>query len=203
MKNRKIAPSLHSQKLNPNINFSKTPFEVQQGLSEWERPIVEEDGEQREYPRIAGISSFGAGGANAHIVLEEYLPAEQDDFQNTFTPPRPVVIVLSAKSDGALKEQVSQLATVMDRNEFSDHDLVNVAYTLQTGREAMEERLAVVVESVEELRSKLRGFIGGRQSIAQLYRGQAKRDKESLNMASEEKTLDETVDLQILAEKYG
>ncbi|POR27885.1 hybrid non-ribosomal peptide synthetase/type I polyketide synthase [Paenibacillus polymyxa] len=203
MKNRKIAPSLHSQKLNPNINFSKTPFVVQQGLSEWERPIVEEDGEQREYPRIAGISSFGAGGANAHIVLEEYLPAEQDDFQNTFTPPRPVVIVLSAKSDGALKEQVSQLATVMDRNEFSDHDLVNVAYTLQTGREAMEERLAVVVESVEELRSKLRGFIGGRQSIAQLYRGQAKRDKESLNMASEEKTLDETIDLQILAEKYG
>ncbi|MDY8047556.1 type I polyketide synthase [Paenibacillus polymyxa] len=203
MKNRKIAPSLHSQKLNPNINFSKTPFVVQQGLSEWERPIVEEDGEQREYPRIAGISSFGAGGANAHIVLEEYLPAEQDDFQNAFTPPRPVVVVLSAKSDGALKEQVSQLVAAMDRNEFSDHDLVNVAYTLQTGREAMEERLAVVVESVEELRSKLRGFIGGRQSIAQLYRGQAKRDKESLNMASEEKTLDETIDLQILAEKYG
>ncbi|PPQ47410.1 polyketide synthase [Paenibacillus peoriae] len=204
MKNRKIAPSLHSQKLNPNINFSKTPFVVQQGLSEWERPIVEEDGEQREYPRIAGISSFGAGGANAHIVLEEYLPSEQDDdFQNPFTPPRPVVIALSAKSDGALKEQVSQLAAAMDRNEFSDHDLVNVAYTLQTGREAMEERLAVVVESVEELKNKLRGFIGGRQSIAQLYRGQAKRDKESLNMASEEKTLDETVDLQILAEKYG
>lgn len=49
MKNRKIAPSLHSQKLNPNINFSKTPFVVQQGLSEWERPIVEEDGEQQEY----------------------------------------------------------------------------------------------------------------------------------------------------------
>ncbi|ADM70832.1 Polyketide synthase PksN [Paenibacillus polymyxa E681] len=203
MKNRKIAPSLHSQKLNPNINFSKTPFVVQQGLSEWERPIVEEDGEQREYPRIAGISSFGAGGANAHIVLEEYLPAEQDDFQNAFNSPRPVVVVLSAKSDGALKEQVSQLVAAMDRNEFSDHDLVNVAYTLQTGREAMEERLAVVVESVEELRNKLRGFIGGRQSIAQLYRGQAKRDKESLNMASEEKTLDETVGLQILAEKYG
>ncbi|WDZ63581.1 type I polyketide synthase [Paenibacillus polymyxa] len=203
MKNQKIAPSLHSQKLNPNINFSKTPFVVQQGLSEWERPIVEEDGEQREYPRIAGISSFGAGGANAHIVLEEYLPAEQDEFQNAFNPPRPVVVVLSAKSDGALKEQVSQLVAAMDRNEFSDHDLVNVAYTLQTGREAMEERLAVVVESVEELKNKLRDFIGGRQSIAHLYRGQAKRDKESLNMACEEKTLDETVDLQILAEKYG
>ncbi|QYK68214.1 type I polyketide synthase [Paenibacillus sp. S02] len=203
MKNRKIAPSLHSQELNPNINFSKTPFVVQQGLSEWERPIVEEDGEQREYPRIAGISSFGAGGANAHIVLEEYLPAEQDEFQNAFNPPRLVVVVLSAKSDGALKEQVSQLVAAMDRNEFSDHDLVNVAYTLQTGREAMEERLAVVVESVEELKNKLRDFIGGRQSIAHLYRGQAKRDKESLNMASEEKTLDETVDLQILAEKYG
>ncbi|WP_025715904.1 type I polyketide synthase, partial [Paenibacillus sp. 1-18] len=203
MKNRKIVPSLHSQKLNSNINFAKTPFVVQQRLSEWERPIVEEDGEKREYPRIAGISSFGAGGANAHIVLEEYLPAEQDDFETSFTPQRPVVIVLSAKSDGALKEQASQLAAAMDRNGFFDHDLVDVAYTLQTGREAMEERLAVVVESVEELRNKLMEFIGGRQNIAQLYRGQAKRDKESLDRVSGEEVLDETVDLRILAEKYG
>ncbi|MGG1942590.1 type I polyketide synthase [Paenibacillus polymyxa] len=199
MKNQKIVPSLHAKVLNPNINFSKTPFTVQQGLAEWKRPILEENGEQREYPRIAGISSFGAGGSNAHIVLEEYIPAEQA----ASTPQKPVVIVLSAKSDEALKEQAVQLTAAMDKNDFSDNDLINVAYTLQIGREAMEERLAVVVQSVEELGNKLREFIGGRQNIAQLYRGQAKRDKESLDVVKQEEALDESSDVWNLAEKYG
>ncbi len=194
MKNRKIVPSLHAKELNPNINFAKTPFTVQQGLAEWKRPILKKNGEQREYPRIAGISSFGAGGSNAHIVLEEYIPAEQA----VSTPQKPVVIILSAKSDEALKEQAVQLTAAIDKNVFSDNDLVNAAYTLQMGREAMDERLAVVVQSVEELRNKLREFNGGRPDIAQLYRGQAKRDKESL-----EEALDESFDVWNLAEKYG
>ena len=72
LKNRQIAPSLHSKVLNPNIDFINTPFIVQQELTEWERPVVTIDGVTKEYPRIAGISSFGAGGSNAHIVIEEY-----------------------------------------------------------------------------------------------------------------------------------
>ncbi|WP_226001952.1 type I polyketide synthase [Paenibacillus sp. BJ-4] len=203
MKNRQIVPSLHSKELNPNINFAKSPFVVQQKLSEWKRPILEEDGEKREYPRIAGISSFGAGGSNAHIVLEEYIPVEQDDFQIDLTPLGPAIIVLSAKSDGALKEQATQLAAAIDKNGFSNNDLLDVAYTLQVGREAMEERLAVVVESMEELRNKLREFIGGRQNIERLYRGQANRDKERLDKVAGEEALAETIDLRNIAEKYG
>lgn len=65
-----IAPSLHAQRLNPNIEFSHTPFVVQQQLGEWKRPVI---GGQ-EVPRRAGLSSFGAGGSNAHIILEEYIP---------------------------------------------------------------------------------------------------------------------------------
>ncbi|KAF6595067.1 hypothetical protein H6F38_34450, partial [Paenibacillus sp. EKM208P] len=67
MKNQTLVPSLHAQELNPNIHFGQTPFVVQQELGEWRRPVVEIDGETREYPRIAGISSFGAGGSNAHV----------------------------------------------------------------------------------------------------------------------------------------
>src|SRR5215467_9297485 len=66
LKHSQLVPSLHAQTLNPNIDFAATPFVVQQELAPWRRPVVESDGLRREYPRIAGISSFGAGGANAH-----------------------------------------------------------------------------------------------------------------------------------------
>jgi polyketide synthase PksN len=67
-----LVPSLHSSVLNPNIDFAQTPFVVQQELAPWPRPVLDIGGVKREYPRIAGISSFGAGGANAHVVIEEY-----------------------------------------------------------------------------------------------------------------------------------
>ncbi|WP_373855388.1 SDR family NAD(P)-dependent oxidoreductase, partial [Desulfocucumis palustris] len=77
LKHRQLVPSLNSSVPNPNIDFGSTPFVVQQELVEWKRPVAEINGESREYPRIAGISSFGAGGANAHVIIEEYIPGEQ------------------------------------------------------------------------------------------------------------------------------
>ncbi len=68
MQNGQITPSLHTEKLNPNIDFHKTPFAVQQEIGDWRRPEI--DGKKAS--RIAGLSSFGAGGANAHIILEEF-----------------------------------------------------------------------------------------------------------------------------------
>ena len=56
-------PSLHSEVLNPYIDFANSPFVVQQQLGAWRRPVMETAGIRREYPRIAGISSFGAGGS--------------------------------------------------------------------------------------------------------------------------------------------
>ena len=73
MQHRQLVPSLHAQTLNPNINFALTPFTVQQQLSAWDRPVLEVDGKSQEFPRIAGLSSFGAGGSNAHLVIEEYV----------------------------------------------------------------------------------------------------------------------------------
>jgi len=69
MKYKQLVPSLHSERLNPNINFETSPFYVQHGLTEWKQPILKENGKEIRYPRRAGISSFGAGGANAHPPL--------------------------------------------------------------------------------------------------------------------------------------
>jgi acyl transferase domain-containing protein/surfactin synthase thioesterase subunit/acyl carrier protein len=186
MKHQKIVPSLYAKELNPNINFAKTPFVVQQELAEWKRPVVEINGEKKEYPRIAGISAFGAGGSNAHIVIEEYIAKEQERPRIAITIQNPAIVVLSAKNEARLKEQVQQLLAAIEEQQFTDLDLANLAYTLQVGRDAMEERLAVIVGSIDELNEKLKSFVEGNKGIAQLYRGQVKCNKDTLAIFADE-----------------
>ncbi|AOY76263.1 thioester reductase domain-containing protein [Clostridium formicaceticum] len=203
MKNQKIVPSLHAKALNPNINFTKTPFVVQQELTEWKRPMIEKNGEKREYPRIAGISSFGAGGSNAHIVIEEYIPKDAKQYPITITPQNPAIIVLSAKNEERLQEQAQQLLKAIQEQQFTDNDLADMAYTLQIGREAMEERLAIIVASIKELEEKLESFVKGQENIEDLYRGQVKRNKETLAVFAMDEEMQETIEKWIQRRKYA
>ncbi|NUR60137.1 MAG: SDR family NAD(P)-dependent oxidoreductase, partial [Catenulispora sp.] len=100
MEHRTLVPSLHAEEPNPEIDFSGTPFRVQREAAAW----------QPDSGRlIAGISSFGAGGANAHLVLESLTaPA---------VPQEPVgdqIIALSAKSPERLAESARRLAAHLD-----------------------------------------------------------------------------------------
>src|SRR6185312_7669543 len=153
---------LHSKTLNANIDFASTPFVVQQELAPWRRPVLEVDGVAREYPRIAGISSFGAGGANAHLVIEEYIePAGTAPVASAPEADGPALVVLSARDEGRLQEQVRLLLAAV--TAVADMSLTDLAYTLQIGREAMEERLGLIVDSLEDLRVKLRAIAAGDQ----------------------------------------
>ncbi|KZE65577.1 polyketide synthase, partial [Paenibacillus jamilae] len=201
MKNRTLVPSLHAQELNPNIPFEQTPFVVQQELEEWKRPVVELGGETREYPRMAGISSFGAGGANAHAIIEEYVPEEKAPIR--VTAHNPVIIVLSAKNEERLKQQVERLLSVIGKGEVTESNLADAAYTLQVGREAMEERLAVIAESMPALVEKLEGFLEGHDGISELYRGQVKRNKEALSALIEDEDMEKTIAAWIGKRKYA
>lgn len=138
--------------MNPNIEFSHTPFVVQQYLGEWKRPVI--DGQ--EVPRRAGLSSFGAGGSNAHMILEEYIPRTEAQTPEAHPP---ALIVLSAKNRERLQGKAEQLLTAIQERRYSEIDLIRIAYTLQTGREAMEERLGFIAESLEDLERKLNAFI--------------------------------------------
>ncbi|MGQ4677947.1 SDR family NAD(P)-dependent oxidoreductase [Paenibacillus polymyxa] len=201
MKNRTLVPSLHAQELNPNIPFEQTPFVVQQELEEWKRPVVELDGETREYPRMAGISSFGAGGANAHVIIAEYVPEEKMPIR--VTAHHPVIIVLSAKNEERLKQQVERLLSVIEKGEVTESNLADAAYTLQVGREAMEERLAVIAESMPALVEKLEGFMKDQTGISELYRGQAKRNKDALSALVEDEDMGKTIAAWIGKRKYA
>ena len=203
LKYRRLVPSLHSEIPNPNIDFGNTPFAVQQELSEWKNPVVEIDGEIREYPRIAGISSFGAGGANAHLVVQEYIQGDGGRPKITVTALNPAIIVLSARNEERLKEHVTRLLAAIIKQQFSGDSLADMAYTLQAGREAMEERLAVAAGSVNELKEKLEAFLQGEQYIENLYRGTVKRNKEALAALDADEDMKLTIDAWISKRKYG
>jgi polyketide synthase PksL len=193
MQHQQIAPSLHSAQLNPHIDFAKTPFVVNQSLRSWEKPVI--DG--RTLPRIAGISSFGAGGSNAHMIVEEYQAPVPSP--TAFTE---VVILLSARTAEQLRQKASDLL-VFVQPRLRTIDLAAMAYTLQVGREAMDERLAFVVSSVEQVVEKLRAYVAGEEGIEDAYQGQVKRNNEALSMFSTDADLQQTIDKWIANKKFS
>ena len=173
MKHGMLAPSLHADKLNANIRFEETPFYVQREPAEWKRLKITVKGNVTEYPRRAAISSFGAGGANAHMILEEY---EEEAFsvQRSAFRVEPQLIVLSAKNEDRLKAYVEEIVRFLDSTLNSERltlNLPDLAYTLQIGREAMEERLAAVVSSPAELVQVLSDYLRNDSGIENLYLG--------------------------------
>jgi len=127
-----IPPSLHYQRPNPQIAFQDTPFFVNDRLRPWP---------QRAQQRRAAVSAFGVGGTNAHVVLEQ-APARAP-----CPAPRRAqqLLLLSAKTDDALKRAALRLADFLEANPQSA--MADVAYTLQHGRKAMKHRLSVAASS--------------------------------------------------------
>ncbi|MFG2267366.1 amino acid adenylation domain-containing protein [Streptomyces sp. NPDC048720] len=153
MRHGELVPSLHAERLNPNIDFTTTPFEVQREREPWPRRVLA-DGRVR--PRTAGVSSFGAGGTNAHIILEEYV----GDAAGDVPAAGPQLAVLSARDAGRLAVQARRLAGHL-RAEDTGVTPAQVAWTLQTGREAMAHRLAVLFHDLPELCARLDEFAAG------------------------------------------
>ncbi|EJQ38403.1 hypothetical protein IEE_05053, partial [Bacillus cereus BAG5X1-1] len=90
----------------------------------------------------------------------------------------------------------------MQNQAFSDSSLADIAYTLQVGREAMEERLAVIVGSIKELEEKLQSFVEDKEGISDLYRGQVKGNKETMNIFADDEEFYETICKWLQRGKY-
>ncbi len=156
MQHGRFAPTLHAETPNRSIHFADTPFYLQREQAEWRRPEIVIDGVRQAVPRRAGISSFGAGGANAHVILEEYVDARVMERETGKTPQ---LLVLSARSKERLHEYANRLRDYLQAmasdttgrlGRFAD-----LAFTLQTGREAFAARLAVVAMTPAEVVAKL------------------------------------------------
>ncbi|MBV9490716.1 MAG: hypothetical protein JO069_13490 [Verrucomicrobia bacterium] len=170
LRHRKLVPSIHTEKLNPTIRWEETPFCVQRRLGDWEAAVI--DG--RPQPRRAGVNAFGAGGTNGHLIIEEYADPRDQLSHDPRPFAFPVLIVLSAQDGSRLAERSSALSTYLRAaatKQMAPLRLLDLAYTLQVGREPMEERLAFVADCVEVVGEKLAAFAGGTEGIAGLHRG--------------------------------
>lgn len=141
LKHEMIPPSLHYERPNPKIDFQDSPFFVNGTLRPWERT---------DEPRRAGISSFGIGGTNAHLIVEE-APATQESGDSRAVQ----LLLLSAKTQTALESATANLAAHLEQH--AEADLADVAYTLQVGRRAFQHRRIVVCRERVEAVAALRG----------------------------------------------
>ena len=125
-----IPATLHYKRPNPQIDFSQTPFHVVGQNTPWP---------QEEAPRRAAVSSFGVGGTNAHVILEE---APSTVPQDAGQAARLYLLPLSARSPEAAQSRARDLAGHLRRHPTTP--LAPVFHTLVRGRQAMSHRLCVV-----------------------------------------------------------
>ena len=159
--NGEVYPQLHFTALNPHIRMEGTPFRIPTAVERW--PAGPK-------PRAAGVSSFGFGGTNAHLVLEEYREP---------IAPRPAVertahlVTFSARAEDGLSIVARHLAGGLTGDPSPP--LGDLAYTANVGRPKRAHRAAIVAGTVEELRERL-GRVGegrGGAGIAMGRRPQA------------------------------
>ena len=148
MKHKQLVPSLHSSELNEYIDFKNSPFYVQQHKQFWQP--LEINGNLT--PRRAGLSSFGAGGTNVHIIFEEY-----EHSTNTIDDGSEQLIIVSAKKQHGLKQQAENLLNFLQAKPKTK--LKDIAYTLQIGRLAMPKRLAIMASSCSQLIDSLENYL--------------------------------------------
>ncbi len=144
LQHRQIPPLPGFRSANPRLGLEKSPFFVNTRLQDWKT-----DGT----PLRAGVSAFGIGGTNAHVIVEEPPARARTQASHRFQ-----LLTVSAKSEPALHAACQRLADTLERPAATTTDLADVAYTLHVGREPWPFRAALVChgpgDAVAALRQK-------------------------------------------------
>ncbi len=169
LQHEEIPPHLHLQTLSPHIPWQELPVIVPTQRTPWPA------GNGR---RIAGVSSFGFSGTNAHIVVEEapqnglrggWIDGSLEKSNGLISYTRPFhILTLSAKTDPALKALAGRYEKYFSENPMASLD--NVCHTANAGRSHFDYRLSVLADSAEQMRQKLSAFMA-RQEALGVYSG--------------------------------
>ena len=148
LQHKEIPPHLHLKQLNPYIKLKNTSIQIPTELQPWQA---------LEEKRLAGVSSFGFGGTNAHVILEEAPSSVKSEHLPVTTSretERPLhILTLSAKTAKALPELVSRYQNYLETHRSSE--LKDICFTASTGRSHFHHRLAIISSNPQELVDKL------------------------------------------------
>lgn len=149
LKNRALPPALHLHTPNPHIDFRNLNLEL---VTEY-KALTKGEGK----PLVAGVNSFGFGGANAHILLREFEPRASPTSapEEIAAPP----LFLSARTDAALRAMACRYADFL--HDKSPSEYYDIAYAAAYRRERMEKRLALHPDSPETAADLLRLYAQG------------------------------------------
>ncbi|MCI0394342.1 MAG: polyketide synthase dehydratase domain-containing protein [Chloroflexi bacterium] len=153
LKYKQIPPNLHFQTPHPHIPFDQLPLRVPQTLLPW----PDEGG-----PALAGVSSFGFGGTNAHVVLEE-APAPEPAISGTATHHQPHLLLLSARGARALQELARDFRDFLT-GPGALLPLADICFTAGVRREHHPYRLALIGYTQAEMVAGLDAYLQGEQS---------------------------------------
>jgi acyl transferase domain-containing protein len=156
LEQEEIPPHLHLQTPTPLIDWANVPARIPTQRVPWTGP-----------GRIAGISSFGATGTNAHVIMA---PAPVVESATGIEAGRPGLFTISARNNAELIEIAQQYVDFL--SQAPQVSLSDICYTANTGRASFNHRLSVIAESTIQLHDKLQGFVN-RQDTADLIMGQA------------------------------
>lgn len=152
LKHREIPPSLHYRQPNPHIPFPQLPLRVQQSLTPW----PEQSG-----PVLAGVSAFGFGGTNAHLVLTEAPRTKKSPaVSENASPDRAELLPLSARSPDALRALARAYQQFLSTGG-AGVSLRDICHTAAVRRTHHEHRLTVVANSHADFAERLASFVEG------------------------------------------
>ncbi|MFD3817581.1 amino acid adenylation domain-containing protein [Streptomyces rubiginosohelvolus] len=137
---RTIPPHINLENLNPAIDPATLPYEIPTRPTAWPA---------HEGPARAGVNSFGFGGTNAHVVLEEAPPPLLPDPGNAAASSgrRWSILPLSARRPDALAAMAAGIRAELAGDDGPAVDLDDLGHTLAHRRQHLPERLAVVHSS--------------------------------------------------------
>jgi len=151
LQNQTLPPHLHFRDPNPHIDWQQLPIQVLTEATAWPHA---------EQPRLAGVSSFGASGTNAHVILGEApspveIPAPERD--------RPLhLLTLSARSEAALEDLIERYQAHLTVSKTQS--LADLCFSANTGRGHFDHRLCLLSDSIEQLQAQL-------SEVAKTYQG--------------------------------
>jgi amino acid adenylation domain-containing protein len=151
LQNKLLPPLLYFEQPNPKIDFANSPFYPVTKLTEWKA---------EKGPRRAGVSAFGVGGTNAHVILEEAPRIEPSGKSRSQQ-----LLLLSARTATALDQMSANLATHLEQNP--QLNLADVAATLQKGRRGFNHRRMLVCHDSVDAAAMLKSLDAKRVATQQ------------------------------------